>query len=57
MYPDLQLYIDGRFHGVEGRRYQEVRDPATGDVLGRLPWAERADIEEAIQAAHRAFQQ
>ncbi|WP_443115521.1 NAD-dependent succinate-semialdehyde dehydrogenase [Herbaspirillum seropedicae] len=57
MYPDLQLYIDGRFHGVEGRRYQEVRDPATGDVLGRLPWAERADIEEAIQAAHRAFQE
>ncbi|MBP1318200.1 NAD-dependent succinate-semialdehyde dehydrogenase [Herbaspirillum sp. 1130] len=57
MYPDLQLYINGRFHGLDGRRYQDVRDPATGEVLGRLPWAEAGDIEEAIQAAHAAFQQ
>lgn len=54
-YPALTLYIDGRFLGVEGRQYQEVRDPATECVLGRLPWATREDIEEALAAADRAF--
>lgn len=54
-YPALTLYIDGRFLGVEGRQYQEVRDPATECVLGRLPWAMREDIEEALAAADRAF--
>jgi succinate-semialdehyde dehydrogenase/glutarate-semialdehyde dehydrogenase len=56
MYPDLSLYINGRFIGLDGRRHQEVRDPATGDVLGRLPWAEAEDIDAAAVAAHEAFQ-
>ncbi|MDQ2820561.1 MAG: NAD-dependent succinate-semialdehyde dehydrogenase [Pseudomonadota bacterium] len=55
MYPPLYLYIDGRFHGTESRRSQDVCNPATGAVLGRLPWAEPADIDAAIQAAHAAF--
>eukprot|EP01037_Dinobryon_pediforme_P024636 gene24636-26495_t len=55
MYPDLFLYINGQFHGVDGRRFQEVHNPATAEVLGHLPWAEPADIDAAINAAHRAF--
>ena len=41
MYPELLLYIDGRFQGLAGRQFQEVRDPATLEPLGRLPWATR----------------
>ncbi|MEP6720070.1 MAG: NAD-dependent succinate-semialdehyde dehydrogenase [Variovorax sp.] len=55
MYPDLSLYIDGRFHGLEGRKSQEVRDPATQALLGFLPWAEPQDIDAALNAAHAAF--
>ena len=55
MYPSLSLYIDGRFAGVEGRKFQLVRDPGTLEVLGRLPWAEPEDIDTALAAASVAF--
>ncbi|MGJ7583518.1 aldehyde dehydrogenase family protein, partial [Variovorax sp. RHLX14] len=56
MYPELSLYIGGRFVGNDGRPGQEVRDPATFDLLGHLPWATPEDIDAALSAAHRAFQ-
>lgn len=56
MYPDLSLYIDGRFIGLEGRASQPVRDPATLEVLGQLPWADAEDVQTAIESAQRAFQ-
>ncbi|MGJ7498017.1 NAD-dependent succinate-semialdehyde dehydrogenase [Variovorax sp. RT4R15] len=56
MYPDLSLYIGGRFVGNDGRPGQDVRDPATFDLLGYLPWATREDVDAALSAAHRAFQ-
>mgnify|MGYP003901504235 CR=1 FL=1 len=33
MYPKLSLYIDGQFIGAEGRREQDVYNPATGKVV------------------------
>lgn len=56
MYPDLSLYINGRFLGTEGRKSQDVRDPGTQEVLGQLPWAEAEDVNAALSAAHAAFQ-
>lgn len=56
MYPDLSLYIDGRFIGLQGRASQPVRDPATLEVLGQLPWADAEDVQTAIESAQRAFQ-
>lgn len=56
LYPKLSLYIDGRFIDGEGRESQEVRDPATSELLGHLPWATREDISQALIAADRAFQ-
>ena len=56
MYPELSLYIAGRFIGSEGRAGQDVHDPATAAVIGHLPWAVREDVDDAIGAAHRAFQ-
>ncbi len=41
MYEDLCLYIDGEFVKGGGRREQDVFDPATGNVIGRLPHATR----------------
>lgn len=56
IYPELSLYIGGRFLGVDGHQGQDVRDPATFDLLGRLPWAAREDVDAALSAAHHAFQ-
>ena len=56
MYETLSLYIDGEFIGGDGRREQDVFDPATGDLLGKLPHASQADLDRALVAAERAFQ-
>ncbi len=55
MYEDLCLYIDGEFVKGGGRREQDVYDPATGSVIGRLPHASKADLDRALAAAQRAF--
>ncbi|OWJ71879.1 NAD-dependent succinate-semialdehyde dehydrogenase [Haematobacter missouriensis] len=48
-------YIDGAW--VEGRsgEWLDVTNPATGDVVGRVPRLGEAETEEAIAAADRAF--
>lgn len=55
MYEDLCLYIDGEFIAAQGRREQDVFDPATGEPIGRLPHATREDLDRALAAAQRAF--
>ncbi len=56
MYEDLSLYIDGEFIKGGGRREQDVLDPATGEVIGKLPHATTADLDRALAAAQRAFE-
>ena len=55
-YEDLSLYIDGEFVQGGGRREQDVFDPATGGLIGRLPHATSADLDRALAAAQRAFE-
>ena len=55
MYPELSLYIDGRFLSGEGRKEQDVFNPASGEVIGKLPHATRADLDAALAAAERGF--
>jgi succinate-semialdehyde dehydrogenase/glutarate-semialdehyde dehydrogenase len=55
MYQDLALYIDGEFVHGGGRQQQDVVNPATLEVLGKLPHATRADLDRALTAAQRAF--
>ncbi|HEY0338919.1 MAG TPA: aldehyde dehydrogenase family protein, partial [Burkholderiales bacterium] len=56
MYEKLALYIDGAFIEAEGRRTEPVVNPATGEVLGQLPHANREDLDRALAAAQRAFE-
>ena len=53
MYETLALYIDGEFVSGEGRKTQDVVNPATGDVLGQLPHATQKDLDRALAAAER----
>ena len=55
MYEQLALYIDGEFLAGEGRRTQDVINPATLEVLGQLH-ATEADLDRALAAAQRAFE-
>lgn len=57
MYPELSLYIDGEFIGPDGgRHFEEVHNPASGEVLGALPHATTKDLDIAVHVAQRAFQ-
>jgi acyl-CoA reductase-like NAD-dependent aldehyde dehydrogenase len=55
-YPTLSLYIDGEFIAGGGRKEQDVFNPATNAVIGKLPHATREDLDKALAAAQRAFE-
>src|SRR5690606_25263676 len=56
MYETPCLYIDGEFLSGEGRKTQDIINPATLEVLGQLPHATTADLDRALAAAARAFE-
>ena len=56
MYEDLSLYINGQFLKGGGRREQDVINPATDEVVGRLPHATREDLDLALASAQKAFE-
>jgi succinate-semialdehyde dehydrogenase / glutarate-semialdehyde dehydrogenase len=51
-YPSIELYIDGRWKRADG---QPVLNPADETVLGTVPTATIADLDDAIAAAERGF--
>ncbi len=55
MYQKLSLYINGEFLSGDGRKTQEVFNPATQEVIGTLPHATEADLDMALQSAEKAF--
>jgi aldehyde dehydrogenase (NAD+) len=54
--PDYDaLFIGGRWEPSEGSSTIEVRSPADGDLVGTCPEASPADVDRAVRAARRAF--
>jgi aldehyde dehydrogenase (NAD+) len=50
-----RLYVDGKWVEATGEREIEVLNPATEEVIARVPEGSPADVEAAIVAARRAF--
>ena len=56
VYPEAQLFVDGGWHaGDGGRSATDVVDPATGQTIGRTPWADTRQVAAAVAAASRSF--
>lgn len=55
MYPDVKLFIDGAWSSAAGGRTIEVRNPATGEVIGQVAHAGIEDLDRALAAAQRGF--
>src|SRR5580765_6577448 len=55
MYSDLGLYIDGKWLNGEGRKGEDVINPATGKTLAQLPHASKGDLDAALAAAEKGF--
>ena len=48
-YETLALFIDGEFIAGD-RKTQDVRNPATGEVIGKLPHATREDLDRLVES-------
>ncbi|WP_040241896.1 NAD-dependent succinate-semialdehyde dehydrogenase [Chromohalobacter japonicus] len=48
-------YIDGNWVAADSGEQIEVDDPATGEIVGRMPKLGRAETERAIEAADSAW--
>jgi succinate-semialdehyde dehydrogenase/glutarate-semialdehyde dehydrogenase len=55
MYGNLELYIDGQWLNGNGRKGEDVINPATEKPLAHLPHASTADLDAALEAAKKGF--
>jgi aminobutyraldehyde dehydrogenase len=51
---DGKQFIDGQFVAGEGA-VENILDPATGEVLAKVPEASQAQVQAAVKAAEKAF--
>jgi malonate-semialdehyde dehydrogenase (acetylating)/methylmalonate-semialdehyde dehydrogenase len=49
------FYINGAWEQPAGRTQGTVTNPASGAVLASVPYANEADVDRAVRAAHEAF--
>ncbi len=52
---DHRMLIDGRFVAAASAKTFPVFNPATGEVITHVPEAEAEDVDRAVAAARRAF--
>jgi succinate-semialdehyde dehydrogenase/glutarate-semialdehyde dehydrogenase len=55
IYPSTQLLVSNQWVDAADRRTIDVRNPATGEVIGQVAHAGRADLDRAVEAAAKGF--
>ena len=55
-YVDTRLLIAGEWTDAIGGKTLDVRNPATGQVIGKVAHAAKADLDRALEAAQRGFE-
>src|SRR5579884_1864811 len=53
----LRNFIDGEFVDSADGQTEPVINPATGEVIGHAPLSSREDVDRAVAAARRAFEE
>jgi len=56
MYPNVDLLINGEWTKATGGESLPVVNPATGEQIGTVAHARRADLDRALEAAQKGFQ-
>ena len=56
-YPALHLLVGGEQISGDGRDSEDVINPATGEILGRLVHANAADLDRALEGAKKGFRE
>jgi len=55
MYSNVNLFIDGAWQPAASGKTLDVLNPATGDPIGTVAHAEKADLDRALAAAQKGF--
>src|SRR4029079_2762728 len=53
----LPLWVGGRAYSPSTTRYGEVTNPATGEVIRHVPFANGADVDAAVKSSATAFKE
>jgi malonate-semialdehyde dehydrogenase (acetylating)/methylmalonate-semialdehyde dehydrogenase len=53
--PELQNYVNGAWRRPTTTEYANVTNPATGELLARVPLSNATDVNAAVQAGAEAF--
>ena len=56
MYPKVQLLIDGKWCDSASGSTLPVVNPATGETIGTVAHAQKADLDRALESADKGFQ-
>jgi len=51
----LQNYINGKWVPSASGKFRDVPNPATAEILAKVPVSTAAELDEAAQVAHKAF--
>ncbi len=54
-YGRLRNYVNGKWTESKSKEYEDVLDPATGQVIAQVPMSSREDVHGAVAAAASAF--
>ncbi len=50
-----KLLVNGDWVDSTATDFQDIYNPSTGEIIGRTPLGGNADVDRAVQAAHKAF--
>ena len=53
----VKNFVNGAWVGSSDSKMLEVRDPSSGEVVGYVPAGTRADVDQAVEAAVKAYKQ
>ncbi|XP_063828728.1 probable methylmalonate-semialdehyde/malonate-semialdehyde dehydrogenase [acylating], mitochondrial [Ostrinia nubilalis] len=53
--PTTKLYIDGQFVDSKTSNWIELTNPATNEVIGRVPEATKEELNAALESAKKAY--
>jgi malonate-semialdehyde dehydrogenase (acetylating)/methylmalonate-semialdehyde dehydrogenase len=53
---ELQNYINGKWVASKSGKYREVTNPATAEILAKVPVSSVDELDNAVQIAHKTFQ-
>ena len=52
-----EMFVDGEWVPAAGGETQDILNPATGGVIATVPKGSEEDVDRAVKAARRAFEE